>query len=56
MLSHIMRSSTFRNGKKENGDKRVEPIRRPPPIHPHFAPLRVPIGRFPLILFNMKKC
>ena len=33
-------TSTLRDG---NGDKWLKP---PPPIHPHFAPLRVPIGTF----------
>ena len=54
MHSNVIRNPTLRNGNNENGDKRVE--QRPPPIRPHFAPLRVPIGRFPLILFNIKQC
>lgn len=47
MHSHILRRSTISNGggrKEENGDKWAQPLQRPPPIHPHFAPLRVPIG------------
>ena len=34
----------------------AEPTQRPPPIHRHFAPLRVPIGRISLILLNIKQC
>jgi hypothetical protein len=49
MDSRIKRSPTFHNGKEENGDKWVRPIQRPPPMRPHFAPLRVPIGNLLVI-------
>ena len=52
MHAHIIKTSSLRNGKKENGDKWVAPMQRPPPIQPAFAPLRVPVGRFPLILYG----
>jgi hypothetical protein len=44
MHTHIRKASSVQNGKKTNGEKIVKPLQRPPPTHPHFAPLRLPIG------------
>ena len=44
MHFHLVRNDAAQNGKREDGDKWVEPPQRPPPPHPHFAPLRLPIG------------
>jgi hypothetical protein len=50
MHSHFKKTANVQKGPQTNGDKFVEPPQRPPPRHPHFAPLIVPLGSNPVHL------